>query len=712
MSRRRFLSLIWILSLALSASAFSLSAHQIQSSPRVEATPPVYEFAAGNEWLSLKDGVRLSVTFYKPVPRSPGEKFPVLLEYLPYRKDDGGGGRVPPYPYFAKRGFIVAKVDIRGTGSSDGVFPGREYTEQELDDALETIDQLSRMPDSNGRVGMFGISWGGFNSIQVAMRQPPALKAILATDATDDLYHDDIHFIDGVLHIDSWSSDFYSSVALPQTPDWPVNENYFRDRFDQYPGFMTYLKQQRDGEFWRRNSLRWQYDKIRIPTYLIGGLLDGYKDAVPRMLESMKVPVRAAVGPWNHSYPDYGQPGPNYDWKHEAVRWWDYWLKDRNTGILDDPPLTVFVREGHGPDAELKMTPGHWVCTDWPVPGTKWKKFFPADNHLLQVEPGKEISELLRYVPSSGTATSGLTWDPQVVWWGDPKGDMRLDDAGSLVYDSPLLKEAFEIGGLPKVHLRVSADAPLAHWVARLEDVQPDGTVALVTGANINGSQRDSRLEPSPLVAGEVYDMELEMHFTTWTFKPGHRVRLAVSNAVFPMIWPTPYPMITKLFMGARGTRLELPVIPEMEPRVPSFVPPEPRPQSATAQTQPPQSKEEGLADAYFWPAESVEMRRSMDATVSVDWKGARSSESPGRHQHSYLRDYFVTNDKNPANSSYRGERGRWLEIGGRRIELQTTIDVRSDSTNFYVVFLRRFFENGKQIREREWKETVKRDFQ
>jgi hypothetical protein len=358
------------------------------------------------------------------------------------------------------------------------------------------------------------------------------------------------------------------------------------------------------------------------------------------------------------------------------------------------------------------MTPGHWVCTDWPVPGTKWKKFFPADNHLLQVEPGKEISELLRYVPSSGTATSGLTWDPQVVWWGDPKGDMRLDDAGSLVYDSPLLKEAFEIGGLPKVHLRVSADAPLAHWVARLEDVQPDGTVALVTGANINGSQRDSRLEPSPLVAGEVYDMELEMHFTTWTFKPGHRVRLAVSNAVFPMIWPTPYPMITKLFMGARGTRLELPVIPEMEPRVPSFVPPEPRPQSATAQTQPPQSKEEGLADAYFWPAESVEMRRSMDATVSVDWKGARSSESPGRHQHSYLRDYFVTNDKNPANSSYRGERGRWLEIGGRRIELQTTIDVRSDSTNFYVVFLRRFFENGKQIREREWKETVKRDFQ
>ncbi len=105
-------------------------------------------------------------------------------------------------------------------------------------------------------------------------------------------------------------------------------------------------------------------------------------------------------------------------------------------------------------------------------------------------------------------------------------------------------------------------------------------------------------------------------------------------------------------------------------------------------------------------------MKRDMNATVSVDWKGARSSDRPGGHQRIYLRDYFVTNDNNPAVSSYRGERGRCLDINGRRLELQTTIDVRSDETNFHVVFLRKFFENGKQVREREWKETIKRDFQ
>ena len=550
MSKRRVLSLGWILFSSLLAPKTSLFAPTAQPLARVEASPPIYEFASTNEWLTLKDGVRLSVTFYRPARRSQGEKFPVLLEYLPYRKDDGGGGRVPPYPYFAKRGFIVAKVDIRGTGSSEGVFPGREYTEQELDDAVDIIDQLSKLPGSNGRVGMFGISWGGFNSIQVAMRQPPALKAILATDATDDLYHDDIHFIDGVLHIDSWSSDFYSSVALPQTPDWPVNENYFRDRFDQYPGFITYLKQQRDGEFWRKNSLRWQYDKIRIPTYLIGGLLDGYKDSVPRMLESMKVPVRAAVGPWNHAYPDYGVPGPNYEWKHEAVRWWDFWLKDRNTGIQEDSPLTVFIREGQAPDARLKMTPGHWVCTDWPVPGTKWKI--------------SSLEKTISCVRCRRAKVRKAPLCPELRQWPPRASPGILRSCGGEIPRETCVLTMQEVLSMTarcsKKHLR-SLDFPRsifvfppmlqsAHWVARLEDVQPDGTVSLVTGSNINGSQRESRLNPKPLVPGEAFDVDFEMHFTTWTFKPGHRVRLAISNAAFPMIWPTPYPMVTDTLYG------------------------------------------------------------------------------------------------------------------------------------------------------------------
>ena len=335
----------------------------------------------------------------------------------------------------------MATVDIRGTGSSEGAVPPREYSEQELDDAMEIIDQLSRMPGSNGRVGMWGKSWGGFNAIQVAMREPPALKAILAVEATDDLFHDDVHNMDGAFHIDQFEQWMDHLLILPQTPTYELDEDYFENRFESYPWFLTYAKQQRDGEFWRRNSLRWQYDKLKIPAYLIGGLLDGYRDSVPRMLENVKAPVRAAIGPYEHHWPDNGVPGPNYEWRHEAVRWWDYWLKDRDTGIMEDAPLAVFVREGHGPDLHLKTTPGHWISDEWPIPGTTWKKFYPSVSRQLrdQLENGEKGVESLRYVPSYGVATG--------LWWGEPTGDMRPDDAGSLVFDSPVLEEGFEIVG-------------------------------------------------------------------------------------------------------------------------------------------------------------------------------------------------------------------------------------------------------------------------
>jgi len=687
----KFLSLTLVLLFA----AIHTSHIPAQSKIQVEATPPIYEFTIESDWLTMKDGVRLSVTFFKPSPRYPGEKFPVLFEFLPYRKDDSFYLRdYPLYSYFVRRGFIMAKVDIRGTGSSEGIVPPREYSEQELADAVEIIDQLSKLPDSNGRVGMWGISWGGFNSIQVAMRQPPALKAILAIDASDDLFHDDVHYIDGAYHVDAYELSIDHENGLPRTPDYKLDEDYFRNRFNAYPWFLTYLKQQKDGDFWRRNSLRWNYDKIRIPAYLIGGLLDGYRDSVPRMLENMKIPIKAEIGPWVHAWPDNGVPGPNYEWRHEAVRWWDYWLKNRDTGILDDPRFTVFIREGHGPDLNLNMTPGHWACTDWPIPGTSWMKFFPGKDYQLQTQPDKPAVEALRYIPSYGIATG--------FWWGEPTGDMRPDDAGCLVFNSPVLEHQFVIVGFPKVHLRVSAEAPLAHWIVRLEDVQPDGTVSLVTGALLNGSQRLSRLSPELLTPDETYDVEIEMHFTTWTFKPGHRLRLAVSNALFPMIWPTPYPMITKLLVGNKASYLELPVIPLQERKGPSFRAPEPR---------------EQRPDAHYlggegWPHGIYELKKDLwSSTVSVVWQGTNDFEIQGCRYLTYEKNYFETNDENPAQSCFCGEAGHRIELEDRQLFLKTTIDLHSDNKNFKVTFIRELFENDVLVRKREWKETIPRMF-
>jgi hypothetical protein len=340
------------------------------------------------------------------------------------------------------------------------------------------------------------------------------------------------------------------------------------------------------------------------------------------------------------------------------------------------------------------MTPGYWACTDWPIPGTSWLKFFPGKDHQLQTQPDKPAVEALRYIPSYGIATG--------FWWGEPTGDMRPDDAGSLVFDSPVLEERFEIVGFPRVHLRVSADAQLAHWIVRLEDVQPDSTVSLVTGALLNGSQRVSRLSPEPLVPDETYDLEIEMHFTTWTFKPGHRLRLAVSNALFPMIWPTPYPMTTKLFVGNESTCLELPVIPLKKQKTPRFRASEPREQRPDAR----------YLGGEGWPHGIYELKKDLwNSMVSVVWQGTNDFEIQGRQYLTYEKNYFETNDENPAQSCFRGEAGHRIELKNRKLYLKTTIELHSDKENFKVTFIRELFENDILVRKKEWKETIPRTF-
>ncbi len=693
--RRRKLPLFVFRSTLVALLAATVLPAASTAAAKDEPSAPVYNFTIENAWLTMSDGVRLSVTFFKPVPRTPGETFPVIFEFLPYRKDDGQYGSLYSlYTYFVRRGFIMARADIRGTGSSEGVFPLREYSERELDDAVEIIGRLSRLPGANGGVGMWGISWGGFNAIQTAMRRPPALKAILAAMATDDLYHDDIHYIDGALHIDEWAFWFDHSKAIPRSPDYPLDEAYFRERFETYPGLLTYLKEQKDGGFWRRNSLRWQYDRIAVPCYLIGGLLDGYRDSIPRMLESMKVPIKAEIGPWNHAWPDDGTPGPNYEWRREAVRWWDQWLKGKNTGAADDPRLTVFLRAGHGPDASLATTPGRWIAGDWPIAGTTWLKLYPAADRRLNERPGRPIAESLRYVPTYGMNTG--------LWWGEPTADMRPDDAGSLVFDGAPVEKAFEIAGFPRVRLRVSADVPLAHWVARLEDVQPDGTVSLVAGALINGSQRRSRLEPEALAPGEVADLEFDLHFTTWTFRPGHRVRLSVTNSLFPMIWPTPFPMTTRLVSGVEATRVELPVIPATGRGTPAFAPPEKREERADARD----------LGSDVWPAGFSEWKRDLGrGVVTYEWRGKSDFEISGRRYASTEKNVYETSEQDPAHSLFLGEDTDRIVSSGRDVYLVTNVEIRSDEKNFAVTFIRQIFENGRLVRRREWKETVPRVF-
>ena len=653
-------------------------------------------------WIEMPDGVRLAADLYKPGDLEPDDKLPVLLEYTAYRKTDSRSRNFSLYSYFIERDYIVVRVDIRGTGNSEGRLIPYEYSDIELDDGEVIIDWLSRQSFSNGNVGVFGISWGGFNAIQLAVRQPPALKAILAVDATEDLYQDDVHFMDGIMHIDSWEMTQDLDNARPGAPDYIIDDDNFRNRFDTEPWMLTYKKQQRDGPFWDRASARDKYDQIKIPAFHIGGWYDGYRDSLPRMLANSTAPVKAMIGAWSHSFPHDPYPKPGVEWRHEAVRWFDQFLKGKDTGILDEPRLAVYVREWHPPGPYLDYAPGFWRWEEgWPIDRIQPTRMYPQANHTLSAAQGEATIHSLRYVPSSGVEAGG-----PVMWWGDVAHDQRPTDAYSLVYDTAPLVADTEILGLPMARLKVSADAPRANWMVRLSDVAPDGTVTQVAGAAFNGTHRHSAREPEDLVPGEEFALDIEMHFTSWVFPKGHRVRFAVSNAQWPMLWPTPYPMTTTLRLGgADGSSVELPIVPEGDRTAPEFLPPQPGPKYPGYET-----IVTGMPSGYGEISSVNRNPRTGEVTATATNSGA--TKYPWGTETYQETIVHKTSDAHPENTSMTGTHRMEAQLDGRTLLWEGELSFSSDRENFYYEYSRKISENGKLVREKSWQETIPRDFQ
>jgi putative CocE/NonD family hydrolase len=663
---------------------------------------PQYEIELKEAWIPMPDGVRLAADLYMPVSAKTSDRFPVLLEYLPYRKTESRGRNYPLYSYFVRRGYVVARVDIRGTGNSEGRLIAYEYTDQEQEDGETMIDWLSKQPWSTGKVGMFGVSWGGFNSIHMAMRNPPALKAIIAIDATDDLYQDDVHFIDGIMHVDSWEMSQDLDNSRPGAPDYKIDENYFRNRFDTQPWMMTYKRQQRDGPFWDRTALKTRYESIHVPTFVIGGWYDGYRDSIPRMLQFLKAPIKAIVGPWSHAFPHDAYPKPQIEWRNEAVRWYDYWLKGSETGILEEPRFAVFIRQWHPPGPTLEEAPGQWRWEEgWPISRMIQQALKPQPDHTLSEKVSAPAVHLLRNVPSIGVEASG-----PVMWWGDVPPDQRPTDAFSFVYDTEPLEKKCEILGLPKMILNVSADAPYANWFARLSDVAPDGTVTFITGAGFNGTHRESAKHPKILQRGEKFPLEIEMHFTSWTFPAGHRIRLSISNSQWPMFWPSRSPVTTSLYLGGNDpTRLLLPVIPYADRPAPQFVNPIPEPQMNGFET-----LDAGNISGYG-EIGTIE-KNTATGNTKIQAPNTGGDRYPwGTERYTEMITH-ETNDEHPEKTSMLGKHRMTVELKERTLIWEAELSFRSDSEHFYYTYTRRLFENKKLIREKTWEDTIPRDFQ
>lgn len=532
-----------------------------------------------NIWIPLADGTRLAARLWLPrdARRQP---VPAVLEYIPYRKRDLMRARDEPiHRYFAMHGYASVRLDIRGTGDSDGILHD-EYSPQEHSDAVEAIAWIAAQQWCSGAVGMMGISWGGFNALQVAALRPPALAAIITLCASDDRYADDAHYMGGCLLNENmqWGAALTMYSALPPDPDL-VGERWrdmWRARLEAIDPFpAAWMRHPWRDDYWKHGSVCEDTAAIEVPVYAIGGWADGYSNAIPRLLASLTSPRKGLIGPWAHNFPHDALPGPSIGFLQEAVRWWDQWLSGRDTAIMAEPMLRVWMQESVAPQPQYDDWPGRWVAEEsWPSPRIEILRRYLEPGQLAAA-PGA-TAEFSFSSPQTTGARAG-EWCAFGVD-GEMPRDQRPDDGGSLTFDGEILVEPLEILGAPVLQLDVQVDRPVAMLAARLCDVAPDGSSLRVSYGLLNLCHRDSHEEPEPLEPGKWYAVRIQLNDVAHRFQAGHRVRLALSTSYWPIAWPAPSTVLATVRTGV--SRLDLPRRPprDEDGALPSFGPPEAAP--------------------------------------------------------------------------------------------------------------------------------------
>jgi len=516
--------------------------------------------------IRMSDGTYLAGLVWRPVT-SDERPVPAVLEFIPYRQRDLTAVRDSMHhPYLAGHGFAGVRVDLRGSGDSEGVLTD-EYLERELCDAEEVLAWLAAQPWCSGRTGMMGISWGGFNALQVAARRPPSLGAIAAVSFTDDRYTDDVHYMGGCLLTDnlSWASTMLAYNSCPPDPA-VVGERWREMWHERLRGSGLWLAewlrhQHRDG-YWRHGSVCEDYAAIQVPVLAASGWADGYTNAVFRLLAALDVPRKGLVGPWSHKYPHLGQPGPAVGFLQELVRWWDRWLCDADNGVMDEPMLRIWMQESVPPSTAYEERPGRWVGeASWPSPQVHGVAHPLGDHRVLA--PDDRPAE----VPERLTVSSPLSVGQFAGKWcsynapPDLPYDQREEDGGSLVFDGAVLSERLEILGVPVVELEFAVDRPVAMVAVRLSDVAPDGRATRISYGLRNLTHRDGHEQPEALVPGERYRVCVALKALAQALPPGHRLRLAFSTSYWPLAWPAPEPVTLTVFPGSSA--LHLPVRPD-----------------------------------------------------------------------------------------------------------------------------------------------------
>jgi len=644
--------------------------------------------------ITLSDGCRLSARVWRPVDAS-DDPVPAILEYLPYRKRDGTCARdALTHPYFARRGYAAIRVDMRGNGDSEGLMED-EYSPLELADCVEVINWLAAQDWCSGTVGMMGISWGGFNSLQVAAMQPEPLKAIITLCSTADRFADDIHYKGGCLLNENlgWGATMwaYSSRA----PDPALREDWkdlWLHRLKNEPFLPAlWLRHQRRDAYWRHGSVCEDFSALKAKVLAIGGWGDAYKNTVPLLVEQVEG-AKGIVGPWVHKYPHFAIPEPRIGFLQEALRWWDRWLKGVETGVEDDPAYRAYLMDGVRPATWYTERPGRWVAeaegATAHIPLETWHM---TDDGLSPA--GGAVDRLV-----ASPAHCGMDAGEYCAIWLGPElpGDQRADDALSVCFDSGPLEADRDVIGPPRIRLRLRSDKAQAQIAVRLNHVHPDGASTRITYGVLNLSHRDGPAEPKPLVPGEAHEIDFALDHIAYRLPKGHRLRVAVSSAYWPMVWPSPEAARLTLEAGT----LDLPVRARAEGDEWVFPPPD-----AEAPWQTETIREEN----HIRRAETDLVTGEVHLVIEDDFGKVRDADH-GLIAGSKARERWSIHPDDPLSARGWCHWTEEMERGDIRLRTETSCEMWSDAGTFYLKARLEAYENDRLVHERDVKDEIKRD--
>lgn len=655
-----------------------------------------------NTWITLSDGTRLAARIWMP-DNADSQPVPAILEYIPYRKRDLTRKRdTEMHHYFAGHGYAAVRVDLRGSGDSEGVLTD-EYLEQELQDGEEVLTWIATQQWCDGNVGIIGKSWGGFNGLQLAYRQPPELKAVITVCSTDDRYADDVHYMGGCLLGDnlSWASVMFSLNSLP--PDPKIAGEKWRDMwFDRLKGsglwLNKWLEHQHLDEYWEHGSVNQDFSKIKCPVFAVSGWADGYSNAVFRLIENLPGPKKGMIGPWSHKYPHSGEPGPAIGFLQEALRWWDCWLKGIDNGIMKEPVLRTWMQDAVAPYSEYRERPGRWIVeNEWPSEQVRynWHQLSP-----WQIMPAGEDTPAKNMFIKSPLSV-GLFAGKWCSYSAPPDlpHDQREEDGGALIFDSEKIDETFEIHGAPVVDLTFSVDKPVAMVAVRLSTINPDHKITRVTYGLLNLCHRNSHKNPELLVPDKEYTVKVQLNDVAQVFPKGHKFRLSISTSYFPLAWPAPEPAELKIIAGK--TKLGLPI------RTPSPDDKKIRKYDQPETAPPLQTTVLKAGNSQWWVKRDLAKDKSMLEVVKDE--GVYNIDEIDLQVKDITKEWYQYEYDNF--NSLRGEVYSTIRLKRHEWEVTTytrTV-LKSDHTNFYVYASLDAYQGDKRVFSKTWDKTIPR---